>query len=311
MSSQDMAEFTIRDARPGDRDEVLALTAYTWEGGDYIHWVFDEWVDDETGRFLVAEERSTGRIAGIDKMSFLSPTEAWFEGLRVHPDFRGRGLATRFEGYMVNEAGKRGARTIRLLTNVGNLPVHRNAYRHAFSQRFIVRHWKWPVAEQTGSPLVPTEPGLDLRRATPEESPLLYDWWLRSPSWQATGGLLNRNWSYSATSPKEWEARAANGDILIPGGIVISKAILPPPFAIVSLDTSGDKPRWIMSTLSATAEEWVSLAVGLVASAGQRGVEAISGLLPDAAYIYSALTEAGFTSGPDSDSFSLFELHLT
>jgi GNAT superfamily N-acetyltransferase len=308
---RDMADFTIRDARPGDRNEVLALTAHTWEGGDYIHWVFDDWVADETGRFLVAEEISTGRIAGIDKISFLSPTEAWFEGLRVHPDFRGQGLATRFERYMISEAGKRGARTIRLLTNVGNLPVHRNAYRHGFSQRFVARHWKWPGAEQIGSPPVPTKPALDLRLATPEESTLLYDWWLRSPAWQATGGLVNRNWSYSATSPQEWEARAANGDILIPEGIVISKAILPPACAIVSLDTTGDKPRWIMSALSANGGEWVSLAAGLMASAGQRGLEAISGLLPDTAYIYSAFTEAGFTSGPDSDSLSLFELHLT
>jgi N-acetylglutamate synthase-like GNAT family acetyltransferase len=306
----DMTEFTIRDARPGDKDEVLALTAHTWEGGDYIHWVFDDWVADTAGRFLVAEDSSTGRIAGIDKMSFMSATEAWFEGLRVHPDFRGRGLSTRFEKYMIGEAGKRGARTIRLLTNVGNLAVHRNAYRHGFSQRFIVRHWKWPGEEHDGGPAVPLVPGFLLREATPEEAPSLYEWWRRSPSWQATCGLLNRNWSYSATSAQEWQARAAEGDILIPEGAEISEPALPPAFAIVSSDRSGDKARWIISALSATGDEWVSLAAGLISAAGRRGVQAISGLLPDAAYIYSALGGVGFTSGADADSLSLFELRL-
>src|SRR5439155_10276545 len=140
------------------------------------------------------EDASTGRIAGIDKMSFLSPTEAWFEGLRVHPDFRGRGLSTRFETYMITEAARRGARTISLLTNVGNLPVHRNTYRHGFAQRFIVRYWRWPPNEGNDGPAPQPLPALHLRPATPEEAPALYNWWLRTPAWQATAGLLNRNW---------------------------------------------------------------------------------------------------------------------
>jgi GNAT superfamily N-acetyltransferase len=305
-----MTEFVIRDALPADKEEILALTANTWQGGDYVQWVFDDWIADTKGRFLVAEALPPGRIAGIDKMSFLSPSEAWFEGLRVHPDFRGQGLSTRFEKYMIEEAARRGATAIRLLTNVGNLPVHKNTYRHGFSQRFVVRHWRWP-ADGEGAPAASrVEPGYDLRAATREEAPILYKWWRRSPASFATGWLLNRNWSYSATSAEEWEERAARGELLVPQETDVSALAVPPPVALVSLDANDQESRWVMSTLSATAGEWLLLAAGLIDSARRHGLTGIGGLLPDVSYIYSACTQAGYTTGPDADSLSLFELHL-
>src|SRR5437762_1260753 len=109
-------EYTYRDVRPEDKAEILALTAHTWEFGDYIQYVFDDWLADTTGRFLVAQEQPSGRIVAIDKLSMLSPTEAWFEGLRVHPDFRGRGLAGRLQKYMIGEAARLGAQAVRLTT---------------------------------------------------------------------------------------------------------------------------------------------------------------------------------------------------
>src|SRR5437868_12964361 len=116
-----MSAFVFRDALGSDRGEVLALTANTWEDGDYIQWVYDDWVGDAMGRFLVAVESASERVAAIDKLSFLSPTEAWFEGLRVHPDYRGRGLASSLQRYMIGEARRLGAETVRFVTVVDNL----------------------------------------------------------------------------------------------------------------------------------------------------------------------------------------------
>src|SRR5688500_5329896 len=84
--------FRVRDIRESDRAEVLAMTANTWSFGDYIKWVFDDWLADGRGRFLAAEHIETGRLAAIDKFTFLSAREAWFEGLRVASEFRGHGL---------------------------------------------------------------------------------------------------------------------------------------------------------------------------------------------------------------------------
>jgi len=87
-----MDEFVFRDARPEDKAEVLAFTAHTWEFGDYIQHVYDYWLDDTSGRFLAIVHTPSGQIAGIDKLTMLSPAEAWFEGLRINPDFRGKVL---------------------------------------------------------------------------------------------------------------------------------------------------------------------------------------------------------------------------
>src|SRR5512133_294913 len=107
-------EYIYRDVRAEDKAEILAFTEHTWEFGDYIQYVFDDWLADPHGRFLVAEEQTSGRIVALDKMTMLSPTEAWFEGLRVHSDFRGRGLAARLQKYMIGEAARLGAKAVRL-----------------------------------------------------------------------------------------------------------------------------------------------------------------------------------------------------
>src|SRR3954452_21034039 len=243
-----MPEFGIRDVAREDKEEILALTANTWEDGDYIHWVFDDWVSDTTGRFLAVEDKATGRTAGIDKMSFLSPAEAWFEGLRVHPDYRGLGLSTRFEKYMIEESRRLGASVIRLLTTVANLPVHRNTFRHGFSQRFIVRHWRLTSGEAKEK-VTAAQPAYALRMATPDEAPVFHDWWRRTHAGYATGGLLNRQWSFSATSGEEWAERAARGHLLVPEEVEVSGLGLPPPMALISTDSDGPGLDWTISTM--------------------------------------------------------------
>ena len=43
------------------------MTANTWAFGDYIEWVFDDWLDDRQGRFIAAEHIETGRLAAIGR----------------------------------------------------------------------------------------------------------------------------------------------------------------------------------------------------------------------------------------------------
>jgi GNAT superfamily N-acetyltransferase len=309
-----MTEFSLRDAVAEDRDEVLAFTAQTWDFGDYIQWVFDDWVRDGAGRFLVAVDRGTGRIAGIDKLSFFAPGEAWFQGLRVHPDFRGRGLADLMERHMIEEARSRGASTIRFLTVTGNLAVHRNAYRNGFKMRFVARHWEWPGGEIDDPPSKVERDSNEisrgrLRTATPEEAPELYEWWRRSSAWYATGGLVNRDWSFGSSSADEWTERAAEGHLLVPTGTDVSKSTLPPAVALVSKDLEDEaRPTLVISVASAGGPEWGDLALGLRAHARERGFARIRGLLPDGALLHSGFRRAGFHPDGDEDCLCLFEL---
>ena len=80
----------IRTIDRQDKRQVLGFTRHTWEWGDYIEGVFDDWCKE--GLFLGAE--LDGRVVGIMHVAFLSDGSAWFEGGRIHPRYMRRGIMT-------------------------------------------------------------------------------------------------------------------------------------------------------------------------------------------------------------------------
>jgi len=113
-----MVEITVRQARAEDREAVLAFCAHTWEWGDYIEDVWERWLNDQSGLLLVA--LAGDRPVGILHLQMLNATEAWQEGMRVDPTFRRQGIAHQLTLEASAEAIRRGATTIRLLTDSTN-----------------------------------------------------------------------------------------------------------------------------------------------------------------------------------------------
>lgn len=100
--------YEVRQARPDDEAAVVAFTEDTWSdrgGSDYIPRIFQEWIagDGENQRTFVVEAGDD--VAAIVQAVLLSEHEAWAQGMRVNPDYRGEGLSTR-----VNDAALRWAR---------------------------------------------------------------------------------------------------------------------------------------------------------------------------------------------------------
>jgi len=105
-----------RQARAADAEAVAAFTADTWtefEGGDYLPDVFAEWVaTDGPDQHTVVAERD-GAVAGCCQVVLLSGHEAWTQGLRVHPDHRGAGVARAMDAACRRWACERGAALVR------------------------------------------------------------------------------------------------------------------------------------------------------------------------------------------------------
>lgn len=114
-----MENTAIRLARAEDRDAVLAFCVNTWEWGDYIEYVWDEWLHDLQGAMFVATVDE--QPVGLAHMRMVSANEAWLEGMRVDPDFRHRGLSRALSEAMMTEAMNRGATTARLATESTNI----------------------------------------------------------------------------------------------------------------------------------------------------------------------------------------------
>ncbi|HEC83492.1 MAG TPA: GNAT family N-acetyltransferase, partial [Firmicutes bacterium] len=87
-----MRGLKLRDARNADKKVVLDFCRNTWPGyGDFIPQVWDRWIRQRRGRFIVAELE--GQPVGIAKITDFGYGEIWLEGLRVDPRHRRKGIA--------------------------------------------------------------------------------------------------------------------------------------------------------------------------------------------------------------------------
>ena len=106
-------EVKVRLAQAEDREIVLAFCENTWKNQtDYIPLVWDKWFGAPQGRIFVAVINDIP--VGIARVALVSDSEAWWEGLRVAPAYRGRGIASILESereQFVQEAHLKVSRT--------------------------------------------------------------------------------------------------------------------------------------------------------------------------------------------------------
>ena len=78
---------------------------------DYISQIGPSYIND--GTVIVGEE--SGTITGFLKIEELIDNTSWLGGLRVHPDFRRKGIAMQLTREAVNMGKVRGHKATRIL----------------------------------------------------------------------------------------------------------------------------------------------------------------------------------------------------
>jgi GNAT superfamily N-acetyltransferase len=128
----------IRPAGPQDQAGVTEFCSRIWEGRDYVPRIWEEWISDPEGVLLVAlwDEKPISVV----RASFYTPGEAWLEGMRVDPDYQGRGVATAVFTELMEAVEERGAHVARLLTAWRNVEVHRMCDHLGFELCFRARN---------------------------------------------------------------------------------------------------------------------------------------------------------------------------
>jgi GNAT superfamily N-acetyltransferase len=130
LSPPHVYRLVCRPALPKDTPDVMELTRTIWDGHDYVPQVWDAWLHDQDGLLAVAEYG--GRVVGTGKLTRLGAGEWWLEGLRVHPEFEGRGIASHIQDYTLDFWRRQGGGTIRLVTGSSRKAVHRLCERTGF-----------------------------------------------------------------------------------------------------------------------------------------------------------------------------------
>lgn len=100
MTEKASGTFTVRKASEADMPALREISSLTWEGDDYLSEAAAGWISQ--GGFYVGT--LDGLVVGTVKVSLLPGRVVWLEGLRVHPNHKGRGWGRALAEHSVREA---------------------------------------------------------------------------------------------------------------------------------------------------------------------------------------------------------------
>jgi GNAT superfamily N-acetyltransferase len=293
--------LTFRLVQPADRDRVVAFTAHTWgaDESDYIHDVFNDWLADRTGEFTAALIED--QVVAIAKLTDLGDGEWWFEGLRVDPDFRRRGIASALNRYHVELARRLGGRIIRYMTaydNAGSQTIGAQAgFQHTvtFSARLAA------ASDEFDAPSQLTEADVPALLA-----------WLDSPLVRHQHRAFRDAWSVQTMTEAAITRAMSEGRafaLKTPDGRVGAWAVV--RSAEYDEDSEDSRPhRLRIDHIDGGPDAVVELARQMRGLAAQLHRSEVSAGVSDYAPLIEALTQAGYQINPDHFGLWIMELAL-
>jgi GNAT superfamily N-acetyltransferase len=180
-----------------------------WGGHDYIPRVWDEWIRDRKNRMFVVE--ADGVPVGMNRIRFLQDGTAWFEGARVHPAFRGKGLATMLGENSMKVAKERGIRVFRLTSGSRNRAAHRQIARIKFRElaRFSIYTPPNASSRESKGQLVRPSRFREVQRAVDG-----------SVEYRLGHGAFWHNWGAASLTPQVLKSLIEEGAVWSLGGSV-------------------------------------------------------------------------------------------
>jgi hypothetical protein len=267
-------DFRVRQGRPEDVADIVPWTTDTFDWGDYVPDRLADWIASPDSYVTVCVTDDDKPVA-VAHTVMLSPTEAWLEAARVHPDYKRRGMANAMNREGTHWAATRGARVARLATEARNqtarLQVESFGYRHTSTW---VAAWLEP-----GTPTTIRE-GDRLRPSpTAEVEPAWLSWGLSELA-MAGHELISQGWRFRRATPLDLAEASREGRLLqSPAGWLIA-------------DQSS--PNRIRTGWASTSPEQAPvLLAALAAHASSVDAEEVDVFTPSVPWMVEALTRAG------------------
>src|SRR4030066_518928 len=186
VNLDDLNVVVCRPALQKDTEDVMELCSHIWDGGDYIPQVWAEWMAAPDGLLGVAE--MGGRVVGTFKLTKFHDHEWYMEGLRVHPDFQGRGIAAHIHNYVVETWRRMGSGVIRLTTGGYNVKVHQMCERTGFNRIAEFVPYRAPCLSEETS---------DFTLLGLEDAQRALEFVLNNPTHALSWGLINLGWVFA------------------------------------------------------------------------------------------------------------------
>lgn len=309
----------VRPARQEDREAVLAFCAHTWPGGDYIPYLWDEWLADTGGALLVAV--ADDHPVGLVHVRMMSSEEGWIEGVRVDPAAQRQGIGRVLVSRALVAARERGATVARFLTGRDNLPSQALFARFGFTRVAEIVRYRAPALEGDPQTLAEgadsTNDGmatsgsvrsLDSRKerddeAMPHDAILtlpgeeqferIWAWLVQSNLAPLTGGLEFDGWSARALAEPFLRDELAAGRVLL---LEEWDTILALAVTQAMSGTAGEASSLDARYIDGLSDGIGRLALALRDEARERGLSQVTLWLPDLLILRDAMDGAGYTS---------------
>ncbi|WP_277553454.1 GNAT family N-acetyltransferase [Halobaculum limi] len=288
-------EFTVRRARESDVDHVVRFTQDTWgdRHGDYLPDVFGRWVetDDDEQYTMVIDVDDGDDVAGVMQCVLLSETEAWAQGMRVNPAYRGNDLSPLLsrEGFRwAREQGAVVSRNMVFSWNVAGLGQSRTV---GFDPATEFR-WLQPDPDGDADPdLVVTD-----------DADAAWAYWTRSDARDHLAGLAidgGESWACSELTRADLQ-RAADRDglfVVVDGG---TRGFTSLAYTYDRENEDGVEETWGVYHVAAWAdtEALRALSEAVARDAAARGIDNTRILIPETAHHVS---DAAAVRTPVSD----------
>ncbi|MFP4461605.1 MAG: GNAT family N-acetyltransferase [Thermotogota bacterium] len=148
-----------------DKKGIIELCSQIWDGNDYIPSLLDRWLNI-TDPFLIVRDTQNDKICAIDHATIFNDV-AYGEGLRVHVDYRGKGLAKLITKEIMREVLKRGVKTYMALIfsqTKDSIHLSKKAFFEEINGFYLLEK-----AVKTDSKTVSLKKDINIRPIFPEE----------------------------------------------------------------------------------------------------------------------------------------------
>jgi ribosomal protein S18 acetylase RimI-like enzyme len=237
----------IRHATKSDKGEVLRFCVNTFEWGDYIDQVWDFWYSDRNGVLLVAEDDEEYNIHSKKRSSVIAVSHAslcpnnknvWLEGIRVHPNFRHRSVATQLLNTMIFYGKEQGAEEASAIVagnnNASQLMMESNGFA-------IISKWTYYIINKI--PKRVDKVKLRSKVVTFEDTETVRNYLKRSQVYKSSGKTYVKSWRWYSLDLSVLEDFVKHEKVLVIGndpieGLAIINKDNNNNFQIVYLDAS-------------------------------------------------------------------------
>ena len=211
MTMKDSLDIQLVPATQEHRSRIFEISAQVWEGDDYIHNIWEEWLK-EGGFFIILYQ---GQVAGCAKYTEQLPAEFLMEGLRVDPTYKGKGLASATIDRMLEMVMEKDPKVLRFATSNDNVVSHHLGKKHGFGFvtsfyfRYLLKEdgWSFPreavdveaeAVGRKGEGAVEETAVVELGQSDLLE---VLDCLEKDPNWPGAKGFLPRGWVVYQAEP--------------------------------------------------------------------------------------------------------------